>query len=680
MITLQSLDLEHMSPQDLGELMMEAKKAYYVDSKPIMDDHTWDILEDILRQKNPYHRIFTKVGNKNFNLGFQKKKHTMPMGSQNKVNNYKDLVHYFELKKISKDTEFVVQPKCDGISLEIEYKQGRVVDAITRGDGIIGDVITQNVVKMKNFVEKIDNTFTGSIRCEIVMLLSDFKKLNSAKKNISPLHQGEMLNEVKQRGLKPKDKISSYDLRSTIDDLYSNPRNAVSGISQRLDGQYSELCTLMAVDVFSQTHAFKTESEKMDFLKKEKIVTVDSFLCKDFSQIEKIYQQFLNKDRKKYSFEIDGLVIKINSTEIQKELGSKNNRPKGQVAYKFPFSTNQTQILEINWQVGPLGTITPVAKVEPIEVSGAIITFASLANYDLIKEKNININDIVEISRRGDVIPHIEKVISKVTPGHIHHPNNCPSCNTKLIIDNKFLRCPNSANCLAQILGGLKLFCNKLEIKGLSEKTIEKLYDAKKIKFPGDFYKLKVDDIKDLENLGEKSAKNIIDEIQSKKDLSLRQIFDSASIPNFSAARIQQLIDAGFDTPKKLLNITISQLEALSGIQITLAKKIFDGIQAKKEIINSIISQTKIENSETKKENLILKDLSFCITGELSIPRKEIEKIIENNGGKVSASVSKNTSYLITNETEPDSSKFLTAKKLGIKIINEKEFNNLINL
>lgn len=653
MITLQSLDLEHMSPEDLGELMMEAKKAYYVDSKPIMDDHTWDVLEDILRQKNPYHRIFTKVGNKNFNTGFQKKKHSMPMGSQNKVNNYEDLVHYFELKKIPENTDFIVQPKCDGISLEIEYKQGRVVDAITRGDGLIGDVITQNVVKMKNFIEKIDNSFTGSIRCEIVVTQKDFKKLNK-------------INFIN-------------DLQSTIQNLtYSNPRNAASGISQRLDSKFSELCSLYAVDIFSESHQFKTEMEKINFLKKEKIITVDTILCKNFSQIEKIYQQFLNKDRKEYPFDIDGLVIKINSEKIEKELGSKNGRPKSQVAYKFPFSTNQTRILEINWQVGPLGTITPVAKVEPIEISGAVITFASLANYDLIKEKNINIDDIVEISRRGDVIPHIEKVISKVNPGYIHHPINCPSCNTKLIIENKFLKCPNISGCLAQILGGLKLFCDKLEIKGLSEKTIEKLYNANKIKLPGDFYKLQVDDIKNLENLGDKSAKNIINEIQSKKELTLRQIFDAASIPNFSSARIQQLIDAGFDNPEKLLNITISQLEPLPGIQITLAEKIYNGIQSKKEVIESILNNVGTRQGVFLSKNKKIENLSFAITGELSVPRKEIENIIEDNGGKISSSVTKNTSYLITNETSSDSSKFLAAKKLNIPILTESEFNNLL--
>ena len=263
-----------------------------------------------------------------------------------------------------------------------------------------------------------------------------------------------------------------------------------------------------------------------------------------FEQIEKIYQRFLTKDRLSYPYEIDGLVVKINDLDIAEKLGSKNNRPKFQVAYKFPASTSETQIKNIVWQVGPLGTITPVAELEPIEIAGAIISFASLANYQLIIEKDINIGDIVEITRRGDVIPHVERVINKVTKGHIDIPQYCPSCQSKLIKEDKYLRCPNSKKCLPQILGSLRLFADSLDILGLSDKTIEKLYSAGKVKVPGDFFKLTVTDIKDLDNLGEKSAQNIISQIQAKKTLTLKQIFTAAAIPSLSGARIQQLMKA----------------------------------------------------------------------------------------------------------------------------------------
>ena len=346
------------------------------------------------------------------------------------------------------------------------------------------------------------------------------------------------------------------------------------------------------------------------------------------------------------------------------------------MAYKFPAHSSQTRIKEIVWQVGPLGMITPVAQVDPIEISGAIITFASLANYDLIKEKNINLNDIVEISRRGDVIPHIEKVISKVTPGHITIPDCCPSCHTKLISTNKFLKCPNTKNCLAQILGSLKLFCDNLEIKGISDKTIEKLYQAKLIKLPGDFYQLKVSDFENIFGLGQKSGQNIVRQIQSKRTLTLKQVLDAASIPNFSSARIQQLIMAGFDTPEKILNITVADLEALPMIQITLAKKIKEGIELRKDWIQSILSQINLRSTIYNLRSTIY-DLSFAITGSLSRPRKEIENQITSLGGKVVSAVSKNTDYLITGETESNSSKFASAKKLGVKIITEEQFNKL---
>jgi len=649
MITLDSLDLQTITPEKLGELLIEAKKAYYTTGKPIMDDHTYDTLEDILRQKSPYHRLFSKVGNSNFDTGFDKKKHSMPMGSQNKVNKIDDLIHYFELKSDAAGSNvdmhrisYVVQPKCDGISLEIEYKNGQLIDAITRGDGEVGDVITQNVVKMKNFVPQLPEDFSGSIRCEVVMTEDDFKEINQLS-----------------------------------EEPYSNSRNAVSGISQRLDSKFSEYCSLIAVNIFSSTKNFETESEKIDFLKTTGFSPVETFICQNFDQIEEIYQKFLIKTRNTYPFEIDGLVIKINDQKIQNELGSKNNRPKGQVAYKFPSRSSQTRITSIDWQVGPLGMITPVAEIDPVEISGAIITFASLANYDLIKEKNININDIVEVSRRGDVIPHIDHVVNKVTSGHILAPTSCPSCNALLTIESKFLKCPNTQNCLAQILGSLKLFCDTLEIKGISDKTIEKLYQANLIKLPGDFYKLTVADFSNLAGLGEKSGQNIVNQIQSKKSLKLKQILTAASIPNFSGKRIQQLIKLGFDSPQKILDLTIEKLESLPGIQITLAKKIKEGIDTRKIWLESILSQVTIKDLNLEFRNLKLKDFSFAITGTLNRPRKEIEDQIIFLGGQVVSTVSKNTNYLISNETESNSSKFINAKKLGIKIISEAEFETL---
>jgi DNA ligase (NAD+) len=646
MMQLSDFNLEKITPEELGEILISAKKAYYVDSQPIMDDHTFDTLEEILQLKAPHHRIFNKIGSKNFNTGFNKKEHKMPMGSQNKVNSFEKMVHYFELKKITTNN-FLVQPKCDGISLALEYQNGLFINAVTRGNGQVGDLISQNVVKMKNFVPILKkstlsspNGFTGFIRGEIVVFKKDFQKLN---------------------------KISTEN--------YSNPRNAASGLSQRLDSKYTEFCSICAVEIFPVQ---KSESDNVNLLQSLGITTVESHLCHSFQEIETIYQNFLNKKRKKYPYEIDGLVIKINDTDTQKQLGQRDNRPKGQVAYKFPASSTTTKIEKITWQVGPLGTITPVAQVTPVETSGAIITYASLANYDLIKKLNININDIVEISRRGDVIPHIEKVITKVQSGHALAPKYCPICKTKLINDHKFLKCPNST-CLGQTLGVLNLFCKTLDIKNISSKTIKKLFDSKKIKLPGDFYQLTIDDISNLANLGERSAKNIINEIQSKKELTLNQIFDASQIPNFSHARIKQLIDFGFNTPEKLLNLKLIDFDNLPGFKITLAQKIIKGLNLRREMIQSIISQTKLAPQPTNKlANQKLKNLIFCITGNLSLPRKEIIKKIESLGGKFNSSVTSNTNYLLTNETDGNSSKFLSAKKLNVKIITEDEFDRII--
>jgi DNA ligase (NAD+) len=649
MLTLADIDLQNLTPQALGELLIEAKKAYYTSGKPLMDDATYDTLENILHQKHPYHRFFQKVGTPNFDTGFLKKKHLIPMGSQNKVNRLADLIHYFELKKIPQKTSFVVQPKCDGLSLEIVYQQGRVVEAITRGDGFTGDVITQNVVQMQNFCPQLKLSFTGSIRFEIVVTKSDFDKLNSLTPNSSP-----------------------QDLN------YSNPRNAASGISQRLDGQYSLYCSLFAVDMIQGSNSqLSTEMDQIEFLRSLGVTTVDSYLCPTFDQIEAIYQRFLLQDRQDYPFDIDGLVIKINDLQLQQSLGQRDNRPKGQVAYKFPSLTNQTQIKNITWQVGPMGSITPVAQVEPIELAGAVITFASLGNYDLVSQKGINIGDIVQISRRGDVIPHIEEVITKVNPGHAPVPARCPSCQTLLIQEDKYLKCPNISGCLAQMLGSLRLFCATLDIKGISDKTIEKLYHAHKIKLPGDFYRLAVADFANLEGLGDKSGANIIKEIQSKRELTVKQVFDAASIPHFSAARIQQLLDAGFNTPQKILQVAVSDLTQIPGFKTTLAQKIVSGLQARRPYLESILSQVQVL-STTPPSTSSLSGQTFVITGDLARPRKDVIQDIESHGGKVSSTVSTKTSYLVTNETQSNSSKFQTAQKLGTLIITESQLYQLL--
>ena len=637
MLTLDQINLQNKTPEQIGELLLDAKKAYYTSGKPIMDDHTYDTLEEILKQKLPNHRIFSKIGHPNFDTGFDKKSHLMPMGSQNKVTNISDLIHYFELKKINVP-EFIIEPKCDGISVELIYKNGNLIDAITRGDGQIGDVITQNVVKMKGLVLSVVEEFTGSIRCEIVVTKKDFEKLNK-----------------------------------NLEGVYSNPRNAASGISQRLDSKFSEYCSLFAVDIFPN---LKTIDDEIKLLKKLGFTPIEAFLCKNFDEIENIYQDFLIKKRNDYPFEIDGLVIKINDNNIAQNLGQKNNRPKHQVAYKFPALSNTSTILNIEWQTGPMGAITPVAKIEPIELSGAIITYVSLANHDLIIKKNINLNDVIEVTRRGDVIPHIEKVITKVTEGHTTIPTHCPSCKTLLIKESKLLRCPNAKNCLPQIIGSLNLFCHTLDILGLSDKTIEKLYNAKKIQTPGDFYKLKIKDIAPLDNLGEKSAKNIIGQIQNKKELTLKQVFDSAIIPNFSSARISQLITEGFNTPEKLLNLNINDLITIKGFQKTLSQKIIDGINLRRNWIESILKNISLISDKLTSDKL--KNLSFCITGTLSQPRQKLIDIIESHGGKFLSSVTSNTNYLICNE-KSNSDKYLSALKLNIPIITEEQFSTLLS-
>jgi DNA ligase (NAD+) len=637
---LDNLNLEQLSPEALGEILIEAKKAYYLTGKPIMDDHTYDTLEAVLRIKAPYHRLFSLVGTPNLDTGFPKAEHLLPMYSQNKVNTSAELEKYFRLKKVPLDSQFVVQPKCDGLSLELIYDLGHLTQAITRGDGRVGDLVTQNVVKMKNFKNNLDD-FSGSVRAEIVVTSTNFIRLNKV-----------------------------------TDQTYSNPRNAASGITQRLDGHYSDYCSLVVVDLVSQNYSLNSELEKVELAQKFGLTTVETILVNSLPEVEPVFQKFF-ETRASQPFEIDGLVIKINDLKVQSQLGVLDNRPKGQVAYKFPADSNQSRILAVTWQVGPLGNVTPVAQIEPVTISGAIITYISLSNVTLVEEKNLNIGDIVEISRRGDVIPHVESVLQKVTEGYLSPPITCPVCHTPLIFEHKFLKCPNLVSCPAQVLGILRLFCQTLDIKGISDKTIIKLHEAGRLSLPGDFYDLTVTDFIDLEGLGQKSGTNIVRQIQAKCRLTLSEIFDAANIPHFSRKRIDLLIRAGYDTPQKLLGLTVPQISAIFGFKEVIAQKIVTGIQVRTPVINSILAKVEIVKPQTTAQKL--SGLKFAITGSLSQPRSILEKLIVAAGGEVQSQVSFSTNYLITNETESTSNKFVTAKKLGVKTINETDLTKLLN-
>jgi len=487
---------------------------------------------------------------------------------------------------------------------------------------------------MQNFVNQLPTNFSGSIRCEIIVTFKNFQKLNQL---------------------------------ST--EKYSNPRNAASGLSQRLDSHFSHFCTLLAVDILPEPD---TEYHKTTLLHQLQLSTVETQLCQNLTQVQQLYQQFLHR-RPNYPFDIDGLVVKINDLQLANTLGSLNNRPKFQVAYKFPPNTDSTRLVSVNWQTGPMGQITPVAKIEPVEISGAIINHVSLANFDLIKKLNLNIGDIVRVSRRGDVIPHIDQVITKVKPDHLSPPKICPSCHSSLITDHKFLKCPNQF-CPAQTLGVLKLFCQTLDIKNISDKTIEKLVASHKIKLPGDFYDLTVNDFINLDGLGLKSGQKVINQIQAKRTLSLVEVFDSANIPHFSAKRIQLVIKAGYNTPSKLLHLTPAQISQIPGFKITLAHKIVQGLVLRLPAINSILQQIKLKNL---RKNGKLNNINFVITGSLSQPRVRIEQLITTRGGQIQSSVTSKTDYLITNTTST-SSKYLTAQKLGVKIINESDFQKLL--
>jgi DNA ligase (NAD+) len=637
---------------------------YYVENNPIISDYEYDLLLkklESLEQKHP--ELITpdsptqRVGEQPIE-GFETVEHKVPMLSLANTYTYDELREWDKrVKKHVLDVEYVVEPKIDGASVALLYADGFFVRGATRGDGFKGDNITQNLKTIGSIPLKLGNNTLKNIevRGEVYMSLSGFKKYNK--------------NQEKKEGI-----------------VFANPRNAAAGSLRQLD---PKIVAERPLDIFIYIISYsdkdlKTQEKSLEILKKAGFkINPLTKKVKDIDEVIK-YCKTLEEKRENLDYEIDGAVVKVNSFAQQKLLGNTSKNPRWAISYKFAAKQSTTKLNDIAIQVGRTGTLTPVAVLEPVEVGGVTVSRATLHNFDELKRKDILVGDTVLIERSGDVIPQVVKSIKEKRTGSEKQkkvPKKCPVCGTEVVRPEGevAIRCPNKM-CPARLKWRIKYFAARdaMDIDHLGGQTIDKLIDEGLIDNIADLYSLKKEDIFKLEGFKEKSAQNLINSIEKSKQQDLYRLIYGLGIRHVGKYAAQ-LLASEYGSIEKLINATEEELKQIDGLGDKSAEAIatFFATDANMNLIKRL-EEIGVKTKTEKKKNLALSGKKFLFTGGLSsMSRPEASDLVKQKGGIVASSISKDIDYVVSGEKP--GSKFEKAKKLNLKIINEKEFKRIIS-
>ncbi|MFL2892185.1 MAG: NAD-dependent DNA ligase LigA [Candidatus Pelagibacter sp.] len=649
-------------------------KLYYDKSTSAISDREFDKLKaDIINLEKKYSFLRSSkspsdsVGFKP-SKNFEKFKHKVQMLSLSNAFDREDLIN-FEKKilnylneKIA--LEYSVEPKIDGISASLTYLNGNLTYGVSRGDGSEGELITNNLKTIKDIPHKI------------------------LKKNIP--------KEIEIRG---EVFIEKKDFEK-MKDNFANPRNAASGSLRQKDPKETSKIPLKFIAYtfgFISENKFKNQSDFLNELKSW------GFLTSDYNKVIKstydlfIFHEQFEKKRFDLNYDIDGLVYKVNSLQLQKRLGFTSNAPRWAIAHKFSADNAYSEILNIDIQVGRTGALTPVAKVKPVNIGGVVVSNATLHNEDEIRRKDIRIGDTVKIERAGDVIPHVLEVDlkkRKKTQNKFIFPLVCPSCGSKTEkefnkITKKFdavRRCTNDGyTCNKIAIEKIKHFISKdaMNIDGLGKKVVEKFWDLKLIKLPQDIYNLDYQKISSLDGWGSQSASNLKFSIENSKKVTLDKFIFSLGI-RYIGIENAKIIAEFTKNIKSFLNFLkkdkIKELINIDGIGETQVKSLEKFFQNKTnvKVVEKLSEILSVKDREVKRKGK-LKNVSFMFTGKLqNISRAEAKSLIEENAGSIVSSVTKKLDYLVTGE-KPTNRKVEQAKNLGIKILTQKEWSDLLN-
>ena len=639
--------------KELIEILNNASRLYYQYSTPIMTDFEYDKLYDELEKlEKETNTVLSNSPTQNVEPeaidSLVKVEHPAPMLSLSKTKSISELASFLG------NQEGLISWKLDGLTIVLTYKDGKLSSGVTRGNGIIGEVVTENVKKFKNIPLTIPYKGTLVVRGEAVIKYSDFNKMNE-----------ELDDDSSQ---------------------YKNPRNLCSGSVRQLDSKVTAKrnvnCIIFAL--IESEKKFKLKSEEFEWLKSLGFDVVEYHKVTS-NNIEEQVLYFKNKINE-YDIPSDGLVLLYNDIEYGKQLGTTAKYPKNAIAFKWQDETAETKLIDVDWLVSRTGLINPVAVFEPVELEGTIVSRASLHNVSILQGLSLGIGDTILVYKANMIIPQIADNLTQSNSLAI--PNKCPVCNheAKIISSNdvKYLYCMNDF-CPAKLVKRLSQFTsrNAMNIEGLSDAIINKLADEGLIKTYADIYNLKryKNDIISFEGFGENSYDNLINSIEKSRNVKLANFIFALGIPDIGLSRAKLICKNYSNDISKIRNLTFEELSKIDGIGEIIAKGWIDTFNNNDFIKELELLLKEVNFTDTSIDNnQPLKDLIFVITGSVNnfANRDELVEYIESYGGKVVKAISNNVNYLINNDITSTSTKNTKAKELGIKIISENDLMSMI--
>ena len=654
--------------KELRKIVEYHAKKYYDEDKPEISDFEYDMMMLELRTlESQYPELITKtsltqkVGG-TVKEGFKKVEHEVPLQSLQDVFNFEEIEAFDErVKKQAQEngienTQYVVETKIDGLSSALEYVDGKLVRGATRGNGLVGEDVTENLKTIKTIPQELSEKINITVRGEVFISKKDFELMNQAREE----------NE---------------------EELFANARNAAAGSLRQLDSNVTKKRPL-DIYIFNvqkiEGKEFNSHFEELEYLSKLGFnVNPVRIYCNTIKEVISAINK-IGEDREKLTFGIDGAVVKVDNLKLREIMGTTSKVPKWAIAYKYPPERKETVLKEITCQVGRTGVITPMAILEPVKVAGSTISKTTLHNEDFIKEKGLKIGDRVIIQKAGDVIPEIvEALVSKRTgeEKEFEMPKVCPVCGAEAIREEgeSATRC-TGIECPAKLYRNLVHFVSReaMNIDGLGENIIGVLLEKKMIANIADIYDLKFEDIASLKKNGKKFAQNLIDSINASKENDLYRLITALGIRHVGV-KAAKILAKTYENMDKLSEATIDDLSSVEEIGPIVAnsiKEFFEQVQTKDLLIRLKKVGVNMQRIKEDDEDDRFAGKTFVLTGSLEkYSREEASNIIEKFGGKTSSSVSKKTSYLLAGEDA--GSKLVKAQNLGIQIISEEDFENM---
>lgn len=649
----------------LREILEENNYRYYVEDAPQISDYEYDMMmNELIKLEELYPKYKSedsptqKVGGTALSK-FDQITHRTPLLSLGNAFSKEELISFDNrIRSAAPLAEYVVEFKIDGLSVALTYENGRFISGATRGNGYVGEDVTLNLKTIRSIPKKLKEDVTLTARGEVFIPKKKFLKLNE---------------QQDKKGMS----------------IFANPRNAAAGSLRQLDSAVTAKRPLDII-VFNMEYIedkdIKTHSESLEYLQDLGLHVNPE--RKVFNSMQEVWEEILiwQEKRDDLEFEIDGIVIKVNDLKQRETIGYTSKAPKWAIAYKFPAQTKETRIVDIIVQVGRTGAITPTAILEPVKVAGSVVSRATLHNEDYIKTKDIKINDHVLIQKAGDVIPEVYSVIKEKRTGEEKEfimPDVCPACNSKTVRleGESALKCPN-ITCPAQIKRGIIHFVSKdaMDIDKMGEAIVIQLYENNLIRDMSDIYYLNKEALLELERMGNKSVENLMNSIEKSKDNELYRLIYGLGI-KYIGLKASKNLEERFDSIEDLKNADESRLKEIDEIGAKMAESIVSFFEEPRNL--SLISRLEAAGVNTVKKRRkdaadpIFEGLKFVLTGTLpALKRDEAAALIEQRGGQVSGSVSKNTDFVVAGENA--GSKLDKAADLNIRVLAEEDLLDMI--